>query len=375
MTVTETEPISPARDGLCEFPGVNCPNPKVQDAGASGRPPKYCGLEGPGIDGKLVIHNKATAWSAKKAAERRPVRAVGGAGSVPPLPAGPVTTARTTLENQMLELPRRLDQLQEFLTGITAAVRAYGDAEAVAAEVEQLQASSRAQVAEVERQRGEEEHRRRQAEQQAADAEDAREEADAAAQDAFEELESARAEALAALTAAEKARQDAVSARESAAAEVEQVHQEMQAAQEAATAQAEELRLDTERRIAEIRSAAELQIQQARTEVEVARIAQATAESERQTAQQTADQLRAELRELRDQHRAELESLRSEHRADRDQLRTDHQAQLADIRQAAADRVAAATTAQRLAEQTAEALRDQLTAPQPTSPPAEPETP
>src|SRR5689334_12938800 len=199
MTATETEVISQARDGLCEFPGVNCPNPKLQDAGASGRPPKYCGLEGPGIDGKLVVHNKATAWQAKKAAERRPERVAAGAASVAALPAGPVTTARTTLENQMLELPRRLEQLQEFLTGITAAVRAYGDAEAVAAEVEQLQAASRAQVAEVERQRGEEEHRRRQAEQQAADAEDAREEADAAAQEALEELESASTEALSAL--------------------------------------------------------------------------------------------------------------------------------------------------------------------------------
>src|SRR5690242_17139457 len=106
--MTETESIAPRRQGLCEFPGVTCANPKQADPGAPGRPPKYCGHEGAGVDGKPVVHNKANAWAAKNRLARQPVRRDGDAvGSAVPAGPGPVTAARMTLEQLMKgSLPR-----------------------------------------------------------------------------------------------------------------------------------------------------------------------------------------------------------------------------------------------------------------------------
>src|SRR2546430_15174286 len=112
MTTTETEPVARSRQGLCEFPGVSCANQKQLDPGPPGRPPKYCGREGAGVDGKPVVHNKANAWAAKNRLARQPVRrdgsstgtttgtfmgtsggTAGGSEAAP----GPVTAARMTL--------------------------------------------------------------------------------------------------------------------------------------------------------------------------------------------------------------------------------------------------------------------------------------
>jgi chromosome segregation ATPase len=250
MTTTEAEPIARARQGLCEFPGVSCANPKQVDPGTPGRPPKYCGREGAGVDGKPVVHNKANAWAAKNRLARQPVRrdatTAGAATGSEPVP-GPVTAARMTLEQLMKgNLPRLVEELEGYLAQLAEAVRTYGDAEAVAAEVEQVQAESRAALADVERQRGEEERRRRKAEQEAAEAEDAREEADEAAREAVAALDEARVELAVAEEAAEEARRDAAASRASAAAELEQVRQEAAAAREASAAEVEQVRAEAE---------------------------------------------------------------------------------------------------------------------------------
>ncbi|MET9273332.1 hypothetical protein [Kribbella sp. NPDC003557] len=367
--MTETDLTAQRRQGLCEFPGVSCRNPKQADAGTPGRPPKYCGREGVGVDGKPVVHNKANAWAAKNRLARQPVRRdlTAPAGSEPE--TGPVTAARMTLEQLMKgNLPRLVEELEGYLAQIAEAVRTYGDAEAVAAEVEQLQAASRAQLADVEKQRGQEEHRRRKAEQQAAEAEDAREEADEAAREAVAALDEARADLAVAEEAAQQARLDAAAVRESSAAELEKTRQESAAARDAAAAEVERVRAEAEQRIRDLQAATDEQLRQARGEAEAARIAQAAAEAERQTAQQSADQLRAEVSQERERHRAELDAVRSDFRADRDQLRADHQSQLADVKEAAEDRFAALNAAQRAAEQVAETLRLQLeTRPAPTN--------
>ncbi|MGW5188529.1 hypothetical protein ACWEOO_04700 [Kribbella sp. NPDC004138] len=370
--MTETDLGAQRRQGLCEFPGVSCANPKQADPGTPGRPPKYCGREGAGVDGKPVLHNKANAWAAKNRLARQPVRrdTAAPAGSEPT--TGPVTAARMTLEQLMKgNLPRLVEELEGYLAQIAEAVRTYGDAEAVAAEVEQLQASSRAQLADVERQRGQEEHRRRQAEQLAAEAEDARDEADEAAREAVTALDEARVDVAVAEEAAQQARLDAVAVRESAAADLEKARQEIAAAGEAAAAEVELVRAEAEQRIRDLQATAEEQLRQARSEAEAARIAQAAAEAERQTAQQSADQLRTELRQERERHRAELDAVRSDFRADREQLRADHQFQLADVKKAAEDRFTALNAAQRAAEQVAETLRHQLET-RPTPAPASP---
>ena len=361
MTTTEAEPVARSRQGLCEFPGVSCANPKAADPGTPGRPPKYCGREGAGVDGKPVVHNKANAWAAKNRLARQPVRRESAGATVTEPTTGPVTAARMTLEQLMKgSLPRLVEELEGHLAQIAEAVRTYGDAEAVAAEVEQLQAASRAELADLERQRGEEERRRRKAEQLAAEAEDAREEADEAAQEAVAALEEARVDLAVAEEAAEQARRDAAAVRESTAAELERARQQVAAAREAAAAEVERVRAEAEQRIRDLQTMADDQLRQARAEAEAARLAQAAAEAERQTAQQTSDQLRTELREERERHRAELDALRTEHRTDREQLRADHQSQLADIKKAAEDRFTALTAAQHAAEQVADALRHQL---------------
>ena len=363
-TTTEVELTPPSRQGLCEFPGVNCPKPKQVEPGTPGRPPKYCGLEEPGPDGKPVVHNKANAWTAKNSAPKRPARQSGKVIAEQNLPAGPVTTARVTLEQLMKDnLPQLVGELESHLAQLAEAVRTYGDAEAVAAEVGQLQAASRAQLADVERQRAEEEHRRRQAEQQAADDQDARDEADAAAQEAVTALAMARNEADAAAQEAVAALDAARAGTAASEAVAEQARQDAVAARKAAAAEVQQARDEAEQRTRDLQAAADQQIQQARGEAEAARIAQAAAEADRHTAQQAAEQLRTELRQERERHRTELDSLRSEHRADRDQLRADHQAQLADVKQSAEHRVAAVTAAQRSAEQMADDLRRQLAEP------------
>ncbi|MEV0291132.1 hypothetical protein AB0H36_43975 [Kribbella sp. NPDC050820] len=59
-----------------------------------------------------------------------------------------MTTARITLEQLIKDdLPKLVEGLERHLAQIVEAVRTYGDAEAVAAEVEQLQAASRMQLA------------------------------------------------------------------------------------------------------------------------------------------------------------------------------------------------------------------------------------
>jgi hypothetical protein len=374
MTMTtETEPGARSRQGLCDFPGVSCANPKQVDPGTPGRPPKYCGREGAGVDGKPVVHNKANAWAAKNRLARQPVRSdVAGAGSGPAgAPAiGPVTAARVTLEQLMKgNLPRLVEELEGYLAQIAEAVRTYGDAEAVAAEVEQLQAASRAELADLERLRGQEEHRRRKAEQQAVEAEDAREEADEAARDAVAALDEARLEVAVAKEAAEQARRDAEAVRESTAAELAQLRQELADVHEAAAGELERTRAEADQRIRDVQTTADEALRRARSEAEAARAAQAAAETDRQSAQLTIDELRTELHQERERHRAELEALRTEHRVDRDQLRADHQSRLADVKKAAEDRFTALTAAHRAAEQVTEALRHQLqTRPEP--PPA-----
>src|SRR5690349_8421047 len=117
-----TEPMARTRQGLCEFPGVSCANPKQVDTGAPGRPAKYCGREGAGVDGKPVVHNKANAWAAKNRLARQPVRRdVAGAEPAEPV-TGPVTAARMTLEQLMKgNLPRLVGELEGYLAQIAEA--------------------------------------------------------------------------------------------------------------------------------------------------------------------------------------------------------------------------------------------------------------
>jgi cell division septum initiation protein DivIVA len=90
------------------------------------------------------------------------------------------------------------------------------------------------------------------------------------------------------------------------------------------------------------------------------RTEQHTAQTAAVAAEATVEQLRGELKETRQQHRDELAGVRRDARAEREQLRSDHLAQLADVKQAADERVAALTAALHSAEQVSEALRRQL---------------
>ena len=295
----------------CEFPG-GCSRPSRDDP-KTGRPSKYCGQADPGGP----VHNKGNAWK-----ERRRLAAV-GAGQAQPSDAGdeggagaPVSMARATLGVQLEELPNRLAELRGFLETMTETIASVTDVESVASEVDQAHAEALAKVAEAERLRGEEERRRLGAETRARAHQQAREEADAAAEDAYAELARTQTETAAAV-------EDAANREREARAELDRI------------------RADAEERIA----AAEAEAQ----------LAQTRAETQTATAQAAA----AESSENVDRLRGELADLRTEARTDRDQVRADHAAQLAEVRQSAADRVDALTTALRAAEQTIEELRRQ----------------
>ncbi len=345
--MSESERVPAARQGLCEFPGVHCPNDKQPDV-ASGRPAKYCGQEGPGLDGRLVVHTKANAYTATRRLERERAKQADTGAAADRAAVGEHSAARLTLEHQMTVFPRELEQFKSFLSDVVDTVEKFADADAVAAELQQLQAEHRVQLAEAEQQRGDVERRRRAAEQRAADAEQAKSDADEAAEEAIADLETARAETAAALEAAATARADAEAARTAAAEQVGQIQ------------------ADAERQIHELQAAADEQVQRAHAETEAARIAQAAAESDQHAARAAAAaaetsraETQAELRNVEQFYRTEIEKLRADARTERAQLRADHQAVLADVKQAAEGRVEVLTIRLRDAEQTVNELRRQ----------------
>src|SRR5688500_531620 len=103
MTTIDGATVPPARIGLCEFPGVDCPNPKQPADSGSGRPPKYCGQQGPGPEpDQWLVHNRANAWNVRNEQAKKAGRPAGRrrpSSDVEQQPAsGPLTTARITMD-------------------------------------------------------------------------------------------------------------------------------------------------------------------------------------------------------------------------------------------------------------------------------------
>ena len=277
-------------DGTCRYP--DCPRPRRPNDATPGRPSLYCEHADP--DGP--IHNAANAW---KERERRRRGTGAGDGKAAADAGRPVSMAKLTLENQLGQLPARIDGLIGALREIRDNVTITRDREAVAAEVDQVHADALAQTAEADRLRGLAERRAREAEQD-------EHEADAAA--------------AAAQAAAEESAQAAAAAWE-----------QLRAAQ-----------------------ARVVEVEHARTaELEAAREALAAAAAD-------VSALRAELAQVRSDAHAEQSRLLAEARSDREALRAQYAEQLAQMQRHADERTAALNQALELARDTAEAYRAQL---------------
>ncbi|HEX7321535.1 MAG TPA: hypothetical protein VF299_01170 [Mycobacterium sp.] len=280
---------------VCRFPG--CDRPSRPDP-ATGRPSLYC--EQPDPDGGPV-HNRATAWRARRAAEQRTTAGPGDV-VVDQSVAAPVSMARAALEQRVAQLPTKIDDLRDFLTGVVADLRAAGDVEAAGAEVADAHRDALAKITAAEQQAADAERARRDADRRAGEAEALRAEADAAAEDAT--------------------------------AETAQVRQEL-------SAQLAQVRADAEQAAA----AASEQLTTAAAETERARADAATA--------------RGELAALQAQSAVDKEALAAL-RNDLEQARADARAQREALQRAADERATALTEALAAARETAEAYRTQL---------------
>jgi hypothetical protein len=284
-------------DGTCRYP--DCPRPRRPSEATPGRPSLYCEQADP--DGP--IHNAANAW---KERERRRRGTSAADGKTAAEAGRPVSMAKLTLEDQLGQLPARIDGLIGALREIRDNVTITRDREAIAAEVDQVHADALAKTAEADRLRGLAERRARHAEQD-------KHEADAAA--------------AAAQAAAEESAQAAEAARG-------QLH----------AAQA---------RVVEVENARAAE-QEAASQALAAAAAEVSA-------------LRAELAQVRSDAHAEQSRLLDQARSDREVLRAQYAEQLAHMQRHADERAAALNQALELARDTAHAYRAQLGA-QPSEP-------
>lgn len=285
---------------VCRFPG--CDRPTRPDPG-TGRPSLYC--EQPDPDGGPV-HNRATAWRARRAAEQATTSAggagAGGQGGELSTTAAPVSLARVSLEQRVEQLPARIDALQDFLTALVTELRVAGDVEAAGAEVADAHRDALAKITAAEQRIADAERARRDAERRADNAETLRAEADAAAEDAT--------------------------------AETVRVRDEL-------TTQLSQAHTDAEHAAATARD----QLAAAITDTEHARAQAATA--------------RGELAALQAQATADKHALAAL-RNDLEQVRADARAQREALQQAADERATALSQALAAARETAEAYRAQL---------------
>lgn len=306
----------------CTYPG--CTRARRADP-ATGRPSGYCEQADPGGP----VHNRATAWKARRA--QRAAAAAGGEGAgEQPSPAGAVSMARLSLEQRLAELPGVIDGVRRHLDAVVAAVGQAGDLEAAGAEVDDAHRAALAAVAEAEGRAAAAERAARHAHTRAVEAERDREEADAVTQDALaetariraladEQIAAARTEAAAAVTAAANDRQAVVA-----------LGADLDAARRDAAAAGA--------------VAAELRVELA--------TATATADAATRAAGADRDALAAV--------RAELDTTRAEARAEREALRTDHATQLAQLQRNADERAYALTEALNAARDSAAVYRTQL---------------
>jgi signal transduction histidine kinase len=277
--------------GTCRYP--DCTRPRRPSDATPGRPSLYCEQADP-ADGP--IHNAANAW---KERQRRRRGTSAGDGKAAAEAGRPVSMAKLTLEDQLGQLPARIDGLIGSLREIRDNVTITRDREAIAAEVDQVHADALAKTAEADRLRGLAERRARQAEQD-------KDEADAAAS--------------AAQAAAEESAQAAEAARE-----------QLRAAQA---------------RVVEVENARA-------AEQEAARQALAAAAAE-------VSALRAKLVQVRSDAHAEQSRLLDQARSEREALRAQYAEQLAQIQRHADERAAALNQALELARDTAQAYHAQL---------------
>ena len=383
----ELAPPEVEADRRCNYPG--CTRARRPDP-ATGRPSRYCER----ADDGGPVHNRANAWKARRA------QAGGQSSPREEGPAAPVSMARATLEQRLVELPERVADLRQYLDDVVAGIREAGDVEAAGAEVEDAHRDALTKVTEAERRAAAAERAARAAEERAETAEQQREEADALAEEALAETARVREEGQAEVAGVRGEAQAAVAGAQARLAEaeaafatrlserdteVEQARRDANAAQvgaasahavqQAATEAAERERagaihlreeLDQARRgFDQTRTQLEAQIDSARHAAEAA-----TAETAALRVEFAATQARAEAAEraaeadrqaLAAQSR-ELERERADARSEREVLRASHAEQLAQLQRNADERVQTLSESLTVARDAAETYRAQLPA-------------
>jgi chromosome segregation ATPase len=297
--------------GRCYYPGCGRPSRPDPD---KGRPSRYCEQSDP--DGGPV-HNRANAWKARQAQRS-------GVAVQEDAVGAPVSIARATLEQHLAELPAKVEELRGFFDGLLADIRAAGDLEAAAAEVQDAHRDAITQVNAAEGRADAAQRAARLAEQRAGVAEREREEADAIAEEAIAETARVREELR---TGIEQVRADADAA-------VARAREEL-AADEA----------EHRRRLAE----RDAEVERARQEANAAQVDAAAA----QAAKHAADEALRGLRREFEQHRAEV-------RSEREAMRAAHAEQLDQMQRNADAHVTTLNEALALARETAETYRTQL---------------
>ena len=347
-------PPASATDRLCTYPG--CTRPRRPDPAAGGRPSRYC--ERADEDGGPV-HNRVTAWKARRThRDDAPTQDEGGL-------TAPVSMARATLDQRLAELPGRVADLRQYLDAVVLDLRAAGDIEAAGSEVEDAHREALTKVTEAERRAAAAERAARSAHAIAQAAQQDRAEADALTEEATAEMERVRQQAQTEIAHAheqlaaglaerdaevEQARRDVAAARlESAAAVAAQSAATADAARERETAVQLRQELDTARRDVEsARAQHQTQIESVRHDLQTAtaeaaalRTALAEAKAQAAAAERASQAAGESLAALR----TDWERQRAEARSELDAVRAIHAEQIAQVQQAAADRVAVLTEA------------------------------
>ena len=356
--MSENTPPATEIEKLCTYPG--CTRPRRPDP-ATGRPSRYCER----ADEGGPVHNRGTAWKARRTQR----------DDVPAQEDGlnaPVSMARATLEQRLVELPGRVADLRQYLDAVVLDLRAAGDVEAAGSEVEDAHREALAKVTEAERRAAAAERAARSAQATAQAAQEERDEADALTEEAAAETARIRDEAhseiahaqqqLAAAEAGfaarlaerdaevEQARRDVAAARmEAASAAAVQEAAIAEAVRERDTAARLRQELDTARNDFELaRKQLQAQIDSARHDLQAAaaeaatiRTALAEATAQAAAAERASDTARESLESMH----TDLERVRAEARAEREALRATHAEQLAQYQRNADDRVSVLTEA------------------------------
>lgn len=371
--------------GRCSFPGCTRP---VKVTSATGRPSRYCEQS----DGDGPVHNRGSAHKARLA-----LRGSAVVHDEADTVATPVSMARATLDQRLIELPGRFEEMRSFLGDLARAMAEAGDIEAAGAEVEDAHRDALTKITEADRRAATAERAARVDAARAEQAEQDRAEADILAEESAAELAQLRedtqrtiadiqAQADAAVAHAEQKLTDTVVEHEARLAERDAVVAQAQrdiaaareqaaaavAAQQAADADAARERAVVAQLRAEIDGArrnAEEARQQSEVALEAANRATQEAAAEAATMRVDLATTRAEAAaatRAAEQDRAALERLREETRTDRDALRQAHAEQVAQVQRSADERVATLNDALTIASAAAETLRAQLAT---TSPP------